>query len=235
MNVKRLIPEFLEPPLRGCYRAARYRMPSPIAAHFCPVCQTGLRRFSGVRNGDTTCIFCKSVARHRMVWSFFTRHTDLLDGRKKRLLHIAPEGHFEITLSKALGDGYVTADLLRSDVRVRMDITQIPCRADSFDVVYCSHVLEHVPNDRQAMRELARVLKPNGWAVLMVPLNPEIKTFEDLSITDPADRLKFFLQEDHVRLYGNDFPIRLNECGLDVRTVRKADFLTRRENREIRH
>lgn len=110
-----------------------------------------------------------------MVWSFFTRHTDLLDGRKKRMLHIAPEGHFEIKLSKALGDGYVTADLLRSDVRVRMDITQIPCPADSFDVIYCSHVLEHVPNDRQAMRELARVLKPNGWAVFMVPLNPEIK------------------------------------------------------------
>jgi len=142
---------------------------------------------------------------------------------------VAPEIHFEITLSKALGDGYVTADLFRSDVRVRMDITQIPCPADSFDIIYCSHVLEHVPNDRHAIRELARVLKPNGWALFMVPLNTERNTFEDFSITDPADRLRLFLQEDHVRLYGKDFPMRLNECGLDVRTMRNTDFLTPRE------
>ena len=113
-----------------------------------------------------------------------------------------------------IGEGYITADLLDPRVRVRMDITDIPYPNNFFDVIFCSHVLEHVPNDRRAMQEFSRVLKHEGWAVIMVPCFPERgKTFEDPSVTDPAERLRLFWQEDHVRLYGNDFVERLEASG----------------------
>jgi SAM-dependent methyltransferase len=91
---------------------------------------------------------------------------------------------------------------------VRMDITDIQYPKDTFDVIYCSHVLEHVVDDRKAMREFHRVLRPDGWALLLVPITVE-KTFEDPSVTDPEERLSVFGQEDHVRCYGPDYVERL--------------------------
>jgi ubiquinone/menaquinone biosynthesis C-methylase UbiE len=90
-----------------------------------------------------------------------------------------------------------------------MDITDIQYPDNTFDVIYCSHVLEHVPDDRKAMREFARVLKPEGWAVFMVSLSEE-HTIEDPSITSPAERERLFGQHDHVRRYGPDFKDRLD-------------------------
>jgi len=146
------------------------------------------------------------------------------------MLHIAPERPFEVALSKLLGAGYVSADLLKPNVRVRVDITHLPFPNDSFDVVLCSHVLEHVQDDLQAMQEFTRVLKLRGWALIMVPHFPEIgKTFEDPSVTDPAERLKLFGQEDHVRVYGDDFVSRLQNAGFEVRVMRSADFLSQKD------
>jgi hypothetical protein len=241
VNIKRLMPEFFKAPLRKGYRAVLpilkkfqltvvYGFPSAIAPHFCPVCKRGLRRFSVIKWDDTMCVFCNSSERHRMAWSFLLRRTDLFDGRQKRMLHVAPELQFEHYLSKALGPGYITADLLQPRVHVRMDLTEIPYAAESIDVIFCSHVLEHIPNDRKAMREFARVLKPKGWVLIMVPCFPEIgKTFEDFSVTDPAERLRLFGQEDHVRIYGDDFVSRLEDAGLEVRIVRTPDFLSAKE------
>jgi SAM-dependent methyltransferase len=165
-----------------------------------------------------------------MVWAFFHRRTDLFDGRPKTMLHVASEAQFESALSKAIGDGYITADLLDPRARVRMDITDIQYPAEFFDIIFCSHVLEHVPNDRKAMAEFARVLKPQGWAAILVPCFPERgATFEDFSVTDPAQRLKLFGQADHVRVYGDDFVGRLEQSGLEVRVVHASDFLSSEE------
>jgi predicted SAM-dependent methyltransferase len=110
---------------------------------------------------------------------------------------------------------YLTADLNDPDVMVQMDITEINYPAHSFDVIYCSHVLEHVPEDRRAMQELFRVLAPGGWAVLQVPITADA-TFEDPSITDPREREKIFGQHDHVRCYGPDYQNRLEAAGFHV-------------------
>src|SRR5690606_8666735 len=123
-----------------------------------------------------------------------------------------PEACFEARLRQRLGEEYLTADLLNPHVMVQMDITDIQYPAGSFDVIYCSHVLEHVPDDQQAIRELCRVRRPGGWAVLMVPITVE-RTYEDPSITDPAGRLAAFGQENHVRRYGLDFAERLCAAG----------------------
>ena len=142
------------------------------------------------------------------------------------MLHIAPEYGMEPRLRRSLGAGYVTADLTDPEVMVRIDITNIDFPAESFDVIYCSHVLEHVADDRKAMRELQRVLKRDGWGVLQVPIRPGV-TYEDPTIVDPQERLRAFGQEDHVRQYGDDFADRLREAGFDVQVVRADDVIHR--------
>ena len=109
-----------------------------------------------------------------------------------------------------------------------MDITDIQYPDESFDVIYCSHVLEHVPDDKKAMREFLRVLKPNGWAMLLVPIIGE-HTTEDLSITDPAQRAMLYGQEDHVRNYGRDYEDRLQEAGFEVTVISPECFMSTEE------
>jgi SAM-dependent methyltransferase len=97
------------------------------------------------------------------------------------------------------------------------DLTDVPHPDDSFDAILCSHVLEHVPDDRRAMRELRRILRPGGWAIVQVPIDyTRAGTHEDPAIESPEDREREYWQSDHLRLYGNDFPDRLREAGFDV-------------------
>lgn len=119
-------------------------------------------------------------------------------------------------LERVHGDNYITADIESPLAKVKMDIHQIPFNENSFDAVLCNHVLEHVQDDIKAMREIHRVLKPGGFAVLQVPFFNPIpdKTFEDFSITDPRAREKAFGQDDHVRKYGKDYPQRILRAGL---------------------
>src|SRR5262249_22552432 len=102
----------------------------------------------------------------------------------------------------------------------------------TFDVIYCSHVLEHVRNDRRAMREFHRVLKPAGWAVLLVPITVE-RTFEDDSVVEPTQRLRLFGHEDHVRRYGPDYVDRLEAAGFDVEEIRAADLCSEEDARRM--
>lgn len=193
----------------------------------CPVCEhkSGrFRPFGVVARPDAACPWCGALERHRLLWLFLLDQTDLFDGRPRSMLHVAPEPVLEQHFRERIGEGYLTADLFDPRAMVRMDITDIDRPDGTFDVIYCSHVLEHVEDDRKAMREMCRVLKPDGWAILLVPITEEI-TFEDPSITDPRERLRVFGQEDHVRRYGRDYPDRLREAGFDVEMVEARDFL----------
>ena len=205
------------------------------SARWCPVCGWSSRKFRSqgfpVRP-DVRCARCGSLERHRLVWLYFTAKTDLFDGKAKRVLHVAPEQCFEGRLRQRLGAGYLTADLLDPHVMERMDITSIQHPDESFDVIYCSHVLEHVPEDRLAMREFRRVLKQTGWAILLVPITAE-KTFEDPTVTDPAERLRLFGQEDHVRRYGPDYVDRLREAGFDVVTTTPSEIVPAAETTRL--
>jgi len=143
------------------------------------------------------------------------------------MLHIAPESSLKKLFAGKENIKYITADLNDSAVDVKLDITQIPYDDNTFDVIICNHVLEHILDDRQAMRELLRVLKPNGWASLQVPIASDLeKTFEDATITSPEDRLRNFGQEDHVRWYGRDYPDRLTEVGFSITTENIAESLS---------
>ena len=175
---------------------------------------------------NASCPNCGSLERHRLVWHYITHQTNLLKGGIK-LLHIAPEKlFFQIfsTLSDVeyipgakFGEGY--EDEYPAGT-LNIDLTKIDIPDNTFDAILCSHVLEHIPEDAKAMKELHRVLKPGGWAILQVPLDPQRdKTFEDFSITDPGEREKAFGQYDHVRVYGNDYGDRLTKAGFDVQRI----------------
>ena len=112
-----------------------------------------------------------------------------------------------------------------------MDIANINYPDKSFDVIICNHVLEHIVDDKKAMHELYRVLKPGGWGTINVPMSGD-KTLEDPTIKDPKDRLRIFGQEDHVRFYGEDFIDRLKEAGFLVTVIKKEDIVTPGEDKK---
>ncbi len=141
------------------------------------------------------------------------------------MLHIAPEEIFEFKFRRIVGLNYLTADLIDTNAMVKMDITDIPYPDDSFDVIYCSHVLEHVPDDRRAMCELNRVLKPGRWAALHIPPLIAEPTVEDPRITNPEERERVFGQKDHLRRYGTDFKARLELAGFSVKFFSAAETL----------
>lgn len=186
--------------------------------HCCPVCRSSLRGFSTfdfAQRANAECPVCHALERHRLMWLYWQERTDLFDARPKSMLHLAPEACFARRLRHRPGLRYVTADLTSPHADLRADFTRLPIQDKAFDVVFASHVLEHVPDDRRAMRECYRVLKPGGWAILQVPIARE-KTFEDPSAQTPAERLRLFGQDDHVRIYGQDYADRLRDAGFEV-------------------
>jgi SAM-dependent methyltransferase len=194
---------------------------------FCPVCRSRVRAFKPyghVRRADARCPVCDSIERHRFTWLFFEQRTTLFDGKRKRMLHVAPEPGFERRLRGLTYLDYKTADPQDDRADLKLDITAIHLPDDSFDVIHCSHVLEHIQEDELAMRELARVLSPSGWATILVPVMAD-KTFDDPTVTDPKERSRLFGQWDHVRAYGKDFAARLAAQGFDVETVRASDLI----------
>jgi SAM-dependent methyltransferase len=195
--------------------------------HYCPICGHRLRRFMAFGHiPDEWCPMCISMSRHRMMWHVLHLRTDLFGEEPRKLLHLAPESALEDEFKQLAHVCYVTADLHDLRVQDRVDITAMPYGDHSFDAILCSHVLEHVPDDRSAMREFARVLKPGGWALIMVPFHDDAVTDEDPEAVDVAERERRFGQHDHVRYYGRDIVGRLEATGLRVQCIRAVDILS---------
>jgi SAM-dependent methyltransferase len=151
------------------------------------------------------------------MWLFLKERTDFFQSSKK-ILHIAPEICFIDRFETIHKDNYITADIESPLAKVKLDVHDMPFPDNSFDITFCNHVMEHVKDDIKAMSEVYRVLKPGGFAIIQIPEfhpMPE-KTYEDVSITDPKEREQHFGQDDHVRLYGKDYPDRLRSVGFMV-------------------
>ena len=160
-----------------------------------------------------------SLERHRLLWLFLQQETDFFSAEKK-VLHMAPEQCFLSRFRKQKNLAYVTADLHSPIADVKADICNLPFEENSFDIVFCNHVLEHIADDTKAMQELYRVLKPGGMGIFQIPqdLN-RATTFEDNSITDRKERTQLFGQYDHVRVYGRDYFDKLRTIGFRVDEV----------------
>lgn len=157
-----------------------------------------------------------SLERHRQMWLYLQNETDFFT-TKYKVLHIAPEQEFLRKFKRMKNLEYTSADLYSPIVDVKADILDLPFEDESFDIVFCNHVLEHIEDDNKAMTELFRVMKRGGWGIFQVPMKNSLeKTFEDFSITDPKERQKHFGQYDHVRWYGMDYFERLKSAGFQV-------------------
>lgn len=186
----------------------------------CPICGGRFRKFftTGVPpRKNAICPQCGSFERHRLLWMFGHEKTNLFRS-DLTLLHFAPASCLQKRFEQFPHLVYISADISAPNVMVKMDITAISLADHSIDCILCYHVLEHILDDRMALKELFRVLKPGGWAILQVPIEGE-HTFEDTSIITAEERLKYFGQEDHVRIYGRDYKERLEESGFSVEVV----------------
>ncbi|MFH1532764.1 MAG: MOP flippase family protein [Pseudomonadota bacterium] len=194
---------------------------------FCPICGAGLKAFlpfGDPPRADALCPVCHSLERHRFLWTVLAR------GRSEdrirwhgRLLHVAPEP----VLAKALGRefDYLSLDIEPGRAMVTGDLTKLDFPDGSFDVVLCNHVLEHIRDDRSALREIHRVLRPGGWASLLVPMAPEPATREAPEGASPEYMMEHHGQDDHVRTYGLDYRNRVTDAGFRVHQVIAAEIL----------
>jgi len=209
------------------------RIPLKIIAFFyrgtgvqCNVCGKSFRRFLpyGRMNprDNALCPNCLALERHRLMWLYLSEKTPFFENELK-LLHIAPEACFIGRIRKLKNIQYTTADLESPLADVKMDIRRMPFPEGSFDAVFCNHVMEHIDDDKLAMSEVFRVLKPGGWAIIQSPQDMSLeKTYEDPSINTPSAREKAYGQSDHMRTYGRDYGQRLASAGF---TVTEDDFV----------
>lgn len=195
---------------------------------FCPCCEGSFSKFLTFglqRRPNAMCPKCLSLERHRLLWLYLKNQTNLLSASLK-FLHVAPEYLLQKLLAALPNINYLSADLQPNQAMVQMDITDIQYQDNVFDAILCSHVLEHIPNDLKAMQELYRVLKPGGWAILQVPIEPKLeKTIEGSPDLSPEERERLFGHHDHVRTYGRDYLERLEKAGFTVKVDSYAQHL----------
>lgn len=205
----------------------------------CPLCGCRRRKFLPygyvTQRDNALCPNCLALERHRTLWLWLLRESDIGRGAVAlpRLLHVAPEvalmRKFSRIYAKQPAD-YVTADLESPLADLHFDIQHIPLEDESFDVVICNHIMEHVEDDRLAMREILRIMRKGGWGVILSPVDLQReKTFEDDTITDEAERTRIFGQYDHRRIYGRDYGKRLEEAGFEVYECDYANLIPAKE------
>ena len=205
----------------------------------CPLCGCRRRKFLPygyvTQRENALCPNCLALERHRTLWLWLLRESDIGRGAMAlpRLLHVAPEVALMRKFHKiyaAQPADYVTADLESPLADLHFDIQHIPLEDESFDAVICNHILEHVEDDYQAMREIKRILRKGGWGVILSPIDMQRETtFEDDTITDEAERTRIFGQYDHRRIYGRDYAKRLEEAGFEVYECDYANLIPAKE------
>ena len=205
----------------------------------CPLCGCQRRKFLPygyvTSRENALCPNCLSLERHRLLWLWLVRESDIGRGAMAlpKMLHIAPEVALMRKFKKMYAstpDRYITADLESPLADMHFDVQQIPLEAESFDAIICNHIMEHVEDDHKALRELYRIMRRGGWGVILSPVELEReKTFEDDTITDPAERTHIFGQYDHRRIYGRDYAARLREAGFEVYDIDYKNELSKAE------
>ncbi|WP_108868137.1 class I SAM-dependent methyltransferase [Aquimarina aquimarini] len=170
-----------------------------------------------------------SLERHRLLWLFLKNETDFFTS-PAQVLHFAPEQAFYKKFRNLKNLKYTTTDLNSPLADIKADICNLPFEDNKYDIIFCNHVLEHIPDDTKAMQELLRVLKPGGMAILQIPQDlSRATTFEDDTITDRKERARIFGQYDHVRVYGRDYFEKLRSIGFKVDEIDYTQTLSKEE------
>jgi SAM-dependent methyltransferase len=189
----------------------------------CPCCKSTFREFApigGNRRKNARCPKCESLERHRLLWLYFENKTNLYKTPLK-VLHVAPETVFFNLFKKHKNIDYHPGDIynnLYPKGTVYLDILNHNLPDNSFDVIICNHVFQYIEDDKKAMQNIYKLMKPGGWGIMQVPINTQsTKTHEDSSITDPLEREKIFGLKEHVRYYSYDYADKLRDAGFTVK------------------
>jgi SAM-dependent methyltransferase len=215
--IKAALPTRVKHALRGSF----LRVTSLVNAGSrvaCPVCERHFRKFARFHGANDQCPGCGALMRHRAILLYLQEGLHLTE-TDSDVLHVGPAEAVRRRLSSAPPLRYLSLDIDPALADVQGDVTDMRFRDESFDFVLCVHVLEHLPDDRAAIRELYRVLRPGGKALIQVPPSSLEVTLEDPSVTNPAERERLFGQHDHVRVCGADYGDRLAEPGFSVELV----------------
>lgn len=231
--LKRLIPLSIRRQVRLLlHRGDRYLCPfcgyaskdlAPIGLDL-PVLRERKVVGGGLRNGG--CHNCGATDREKLLFTVLKEEFRVFDEPDKlEVLHIAPEKNLSELMLNAGFRRYECGDLFAegydyADHVQDMSVLNLPFPDQNFDLLLCNHVLEHIPDDTEAMKEILRVLRPNARAILQVPISKNThETFEDFSVVDPKERERIFGQFDHIRIYGQDYPDRLRSIGFEVESM----------------
>ena len=205
-------------------------------SNYCPICESHIKKFypyyfpKPIKIGpraNAVCPVCGSIERHRLLWLYLQECTNLFKSPLKKMLHVAPESVLTDRLKKCEYIDYLSSDLDPTRAMIKMDLTNILMPDNSFDAIVCIHVLEHILDHKKALKELRRILKPGGWAIIQVPILGET-TFEDPSVKTDVDKERVYGFSEHVRGYGKDFKNLLEEAGFKV----KVDDFARKLGKE---
>lgn len=225
-------------PLEVKIRRLRNRM-SPLIyrgdAVFCPVCERAFSQFLAAGSKErhregAVCPFCRSRERDRLNSLFFKQNQELFSGDSVAFLHVAPEPELAKLFKEKAGAGYMDADLMRKDVMVKLDVSDMQFEDNHFDAIYCSHVLQDVPDDSKAIQECYRVLKPGGWAILNVAIHGDETEYFDT----PGNQRKIWDKrpDEFLRRYGRDYTEKLKASGFDFNVVTPEDLVGDAAERE---
>jgi len=208
--------------------------------YICPICDYGssdlayvgfdipilkTKQIIGAGLRKAGCFNCKSIDRERLVFTYLKNEENIFEHNTNKILHFAPEENISNIFIRHRFEHYICGDLFTEGYHYpsyvqNMNVLDIPFEDNYFDLVICNHILEHVNEDIDAMKEICRVLKPNGKAILQVPIAKNTyQTYEDFTITSSQNREHFFGQFDHVRIYGQDYIERIKSAGLKVNRI----------------
>ena len=203
--------------LKGRLRRNLQRLRYFGLRHWCPLCRSALRRFlphGVVPRPNAVCPVCQSRDRHRLAW-LYLRPILASAAHPLDFLHLAPEPQLARRLARLPQLRYRAGGLGPPPLEW-MDITALPLPASSQDFIVCSHVLNMLPSDREAMLELRRVLRPGGCALLQVPVQRGAHTVELAATASEGERLAAFGDPGMFRRYGSDLRLRLEAAGFTV-------------------
>ena len=213
--VKNIFPQKLLFKLEPSLRKA-YSLFFPGNKYHCTICEGSFNRFIQLQNGELLCARCGSLPRDRRLFDILKKENLL----QEKLLDFSPSRALYRKFKKIPGLEYFPSDFANEFIsNYQFDITAIKLADNFFDLVICYHILEHVADDRKAMAELFRVLKPGGIMLLQSPFR-EGEIFEDPTITSEDERTRYFGQKDHVRVYSVEgISERLNQAGFNVNVL----------------
>lgn len=198
------------------YKGNKYR---------CNMCGTELRNFEKLENGNLLCAICGSLPRTRRLWKLLSEEFLKEDSA---VLDFSPSRSLYRNLKKEPSIKYFSTDFENEFIAdFRYDITNISAESETFDLIICYHILEHIIEDEKAMNELFRVLKPGGYLLVQTPFKKG-DIYEDLTLTSESERQKFFGQKDHVRIYsvsGLEKRLQNSSFTIEVRHFEGDEYL----------